>query len=353
MKILVLADSRSFHTGRYVSELRRQGCEVLLASLESEKENQITLKHRGLIRSLNYAASALEIRKLVKQFQPDIINPHFASGYGFAVALSGVRKSAPVVLQLWGSDILIVPKKSSLHRWKTAYALRRTDCVLGDSEYILNKAKDLAPLKRTGRIFWGIEEDFLTLRRGDFTNSVPLKVIVPRPHEAVYNNQFLLEALAPIVNDGKIEIVFPDFGGGVEAFRAEAEAKCGDRVRYYSKMSRRDFLTFLAGHDVYLSGAVSDSSPVSLMESLALGLIPVAADIPGVREWLNDESGFLFDINNADRLRQTMAGVIESIGSLGSMRRTNMARVQKEAVFEKNMAETIDIMRELADGRSQ
>ena len=29
LRVLVLADSRSFHTERYVAELRRQGCEVL------------------------------------------------------------------------------------------------------------------------------------------------------------------------------------------------------------------------------------------------------------------------------------------------------------------------------------
>ncbi len=123
---------------------------------------------------------------------------------------------------------------------------------------------------------------------------------------------------------------------------------CGDRIGFYPKKNRREFMAFLAGHDVYLSAALSDSSPVSLLEAMGLGLIPVAADIPGVREWLNPESGFTFDQNNADSLRRTIAKVIEGTDSFEQMRRGNIARVQKEAIFESNIAETIGIMRNLA-----
>jgi glycosyltransferase involved in cell wall biosynthesis len=347
-KILVLADSRSFHTGRYVNELRRQGCRVLLASLEKGTELQFTLKRRGAFRVFDYVAAAMEIRALVKRFRPDAINPHFASGYGFAVALAGVRKSVPVVLQLWGSDILIVPQKSILHRWKTCFSLRRADCVIGDSDYVLHRAEALAVLKRRKTIVWGIEEEFLAHSKTDFQVSKPLKIIVPRPHEEVYNNLFLLEALAPLINERKISVTFPDFGGGVAGFRSKANEMCGDRVQFYPKKTRREFMAFLAGHDLYLSGALSDSSPVSLLEAMGLGLIPVAADIPGVREWLNPESGFTYDTNNEDSLRRIIVKVIEKCNSFDRMKTSNIARVQKEAIFENNIAGTIDVMRDLA-----
>jgi len=350
-KILVLADSRSFHTGRYVNELRRQGCRVLLASLEKGVGRQFTLKRRGVIRSFDYAAAAAQTKVLVKRFQPDVVNPHFASGYGFATALAGVQRSIPVVLQLWGSDILLVPKKSSLHRWKTCYALRHANCVLGDSDYILQQAERLATIKQQRTIFWGVESDFLSLKKTDFQISQPLKIIVPRPHERVYNNPFLLEALAPMINEGAICVTFPDFGSETKKIRCQAEEKCGGRVKFYPKKSRREFMTFLAGHDVYLSGALSDSSPVSLLEAMGLGLIPVAANIPGVREWLTIEGGFAFEPGHEEDLRRVIRGVIEKAAGLEQMRRKNIARVQAEAVFEDNMAETISIMRELAAER--
>ena len=48
IKILVLADSRAFHTERYVRELRNQGCRVLLASLERGNTHHFHLKHRAV-----------------------------------------------------------------------------------------------------------------------------------------------------------------------------------------------------------------------------------------------------------------------------------------------------------------
>ncbi len=347
-RILVLADSRSFHTGRYVGELRRQGCKVLTVSLEKGVGHQFTLKRRGLIRPFDYAAASLEIRALVKRFRPDVINPHFSSGYGFSVALAGVRKLAPVVLHLWGSDILIVPHKSFLHRWKTSLALSRADCVLGDSDYILQQAENLAPIRQRRTVFWGIERDSLTFQKSDFQVSRPLEIIVPRPHETVYNNLFLLEALAPLINEGTISITFPEFGGLLEQFRSEAQNRCGDKVKLYPKMPRRAFTAFLARHDVYLSGAVSDSSPVSLLEAMGLGLIPVVADVPGVRQWLTSESGFAFALEDADDLRKTMTRLVDAGDSLEQMRKNNIDRVRKEAIFEDNIAETIDVMRQLA-----
>ena len=77
LRVLVLGDSRSFHTDRYVHELRQQGCHVLLGSLEQGGTRHFPLKHRGIFRVLHYALAASEVMGLVKRFNPDIINPHF------------------------------------------------------------------------------------------------------------------------------------------------------------------------------------------------------------------------------------------------------------------------------------
>ena len=67
LTILVLADSRSFHTERYVRELRRQGCHVILASLERGNIHHYTLKARGFFRQLHYIMAATEVRSLIRR----------------------------------------------------------------------------------------------------------------------------------------------------------------------------------------------------------------------------------------------------------------------------------------------
>jgi glycosyltransferase involved in cell wall biosynthesis len=112
-------------------------------------------------------------------------------------------------------------------------------------------------------------------------------------------------------------------------------------------MGRESFLQFVAEHDVYLSAALSDSSPVSLIEAMALGLIPVAAKIPGVEEWTKDSGALTFDINDAKGLKDSMSAIINSNDKRIQMRKRNLERVMARGIFENNVAARIDLMKQL------
>ena len=347
LHVMVLADSRSFHTERYVAELRRQGCRVFLASLERGRMLHYTLRSRGFLRQLHYVLAANEVRTLLRRIKPDIVNPHFASGYGFLSALAGARRHAPVITNLWGSDILLVPNKSVFHRRKTAYGLNQSDLVVGDSHYLVKAARDLAVIGDSRVIPWGIEAAFLDYHRRDYVLQKPLRIIVPRPHEKIYNNLFLVRALAPLANDGLIEMTFPGAGSLSGHFRLHARSMIGDRLRIYERMPRAEFMQFMAEHDVYLSSALSDSSPASMIEAMGLGLLPIAADIPGVREWLSNDNGYLYETYNEKALRNIVKYLIEEDDPKEGWRRANAERVRNEAVFENNIAEMIKLMHDL------
>ncbi|MDH4157084.1 MAG: glycosyltransferase [candidate division Zixibacteria bacterium] len=350
LKILVLADSRSFHIERLARELVRQGCRVVTASLERGRLCHYKLKRRGPVKAWHYPLSAPEVKSIIRKYRPDVINPHYACGYGFSTALAVGKGGPPVVLDLWGSDILIVPRKSFFHRAITRTALRRADLVLGDSQYLLSAAEALARPARKSVVRWGIERQYLEFHRSDYELRRPLRIIVPRPHEEVYNNGFILRALAPLIVKEDVEITFPDFGSQAGEFRAEGESLVGGKVKFYPRMSRYEFMRFMAGFDVYLSAARSDSSPVSLIEAMGLGLIPIAADIPGISEWLTKASGYRFRQDSADGLRAVIEGLLSEKDPHERMRRGNFERVRREAVFEHNVAERIRLMHGLAEG---
>lgn len=348
LHVMVLADSRSFHTERYVAELRRQGCKVFVASLERGSIHHYSLKRRGPVRQLHYVLAATEVRALIQRVKPDVINPHFASGYGFLAALVGARKRVPIVTNLWGSDILLVPGKSIFHRRKTAYALRQSDYVVGDSHYLINAAAAIAPIRRQSVIPWGVESRFLPLHRPTYSYSKPLRIIVPRPHEKVYNNLFLVRALAPLAQEGLIELTFPQAGSLSGHFRLHARSMIGERLKIYERMPRDRFMQYMAAHDIYLSSALSDSSPASLIEAMGLGLLPIVADIPGVREWLSNDNGFVYEPYNEKALRNIVEWLLRDNDTKDAWRIANFERVKREAVFENNVADMIRIMSDLA-----
>ena len=109
----------------------------------------------------------------------------------------------------------------------------------------------------------------------------------------------------------------------------------------------------MAQHDVYLSSALSDSSPASLIEAMGLGLLPIAADIPGVREWLCDnQNGYLYEPYNAQALHNIIEQLVTAGDPKEAWRQQNIARVEKEAIFENTIAETIELMQQLRQRRS-
>jgi glycosyltransferase involved in cell wall biosynthesis len=348
-KILLLAKSGSYHTERFVAELRRQGCRVLVASLERGNLHHFHLKNRGPHRLFYYFLAPLEVRRLIERFRPDVINPHYAAGYGFSAALANLGKRVPIVLNLWGGDILLAPRKSFIHKRKPVLALKAADCVIGDSEYLIEAARRLTPLASSRVIPWGIESRYLALHKSSYTFGNPLKVIVPRTQEKLYNNELIVQALATFVQDGAVSITFTNFGSRANRFRQYALGMCGGKgVHFYNRMPRERFLAFMAEHDIYLSASATDSSPASLIEAMALGLVPMAADIPGVREWLTPESGFLFRQHDAESLRGMISRLLSERDPHTQMRRNNLERVKREALFEKNVAEEIAIMKDLA-----
>lgn len=296
---------------------------------------------------LHYIFSARQIRILIERFSPDVINAHYASGYGFTSALANRSYGLPLIVNLWGSDILIAPQKSILHRWKTVHALGAAEAVIGDSDFLVSAAELLAPLKMKQVIPWGIERRYLDHHKRDYDFNTPLKIIVPRFQEQVYNNLFIVRALAGLIVEGRVEVTFPGFGSLIDSFRKETRQLVGDRVRFYEKLPRSEFIKFMAGHDIYLSASKSDSSPVSLIEAMALGLLPVAADIPGIREWLNPRTGYLFRQDDRADLQSTIGNLLTGGDAHRSIREANLEIVKRKAIFEENVAEQIRLMRSL------
>jgi glycosyltransferase involved in cell wall biosynthesis len=355
VRILVLADGRAVHTVRYKEELIRNGVEVILASLERGETVDVRLGKKSISNSLNYVFANRQVKELVRKYEPHIVNPHFASAYGFTVALSKVWKKKPVVLHCLGSDILISAEKSPAHRRKVAYALSKAAHVFVDSQYLADKAGKLYPLKAYDVIPWGVEKEILDLyekrKPADFKMKRPLKILVPRPHNDVYNNFFIIASLKDFINDKTISLTFPNWGDKSEDFRRAVKLQCrGGTVEYYDFMKRADYIDFIAQFDVYLTASLSDSSPASLIEAMGSGMFPVVADIPGVRGWVSDRNALLFSPEDGETLRKAMQQLLDFPPGTQEILASNHKKVRTEGFFEDIIKRTISILENLLVG---
>jgi glycosyltransferase involved in cell wall biosynthesis len=72
-----------------------------------------------------------------------------------------------------------------------------------------------------------------------------------------------------------------------------------DKVQYVSPSSNEEVLKLCAQQDVFVLPTKFEGSPVSLLETMSVGLVPVISNIPGgITDIVNSDIGFLVDMDN-------------------------------------------------------
>ena len=124
-----LADAADIHTQRWAWHFAERGHRVTVISLnpfDLEGVNVVYIKPATRWPRLNYIVSALTVRRLIRQLQPDILHAHYATGHGLLGAIAGLH---PFVVTAWGTDILISPEESFVYRRLVHWVLERADLV--------------------------------------------------------------------------------------------------------------------------------------------------------------------------------------------------------------------------------
>ena len=126
-------------------------------------------------------------------------------------------------------------------------------------------------------------------------------------------NDVLVNALSGILSvrpDAKVLIA----GTGVpkEVVLGDFPEEVRPRLEVVPRFPRSELPDLLARRGILLFPSRSEGSPLSLLEAMACGLVPVASAIPGVVEVLRDgENGLLFPSEDASALEAKVLDLME------------------------------------------
>ena len=127
MKILFLSAANSIHTVRWVNSLANRNHEIYLVynrghNPKADKiDKKVKLCELPFTGNRGYFFNVFALKKLAKKIKPDVINVHYASGYG---TLARKSKLCPILLSVWGSDVYDFPNKSFVNKTAHQYACR-------------------------------------------------------------------------------------------------------------------------------------------------------------------------------------------------------------------------------------
>jgi len=361
MRLALLSDGRSPHTRRWARYFAEQGDELLLLSLEPIVEQPVPARRLGPALKPAALATTLALpaaRRALDIFVPELVNAHFLPNYGWLAWLLGTR---PWALSTWGSDVLVNPRRSALHRWRARRVLRAADCITSDAAMLTEAIQALAgPGLPVLTAPMGID-------RASFAAAAPAlgaprarTVLHNRNLEAVYDLPTVLRGCARWLAanpDWRLRLA----GDGSQRARLEREAAAlglGERIAFLGRLARPALLAELAQAEIYLSASRSDSTSVSLLEAMALGAYPVLSDLPANREWIAEPpQAQYFPVGDAQALSAALAAAL-ALGAeqRAAARAANRATIAARAIWEENMgglrAAFLDLIarRERADG---
>ncbi len=295
MKILFLAPANNYHTIKWCGYFRSRGYEVHVVSFFPGEIEGVTVHfldcgidwQQADRKKLRYLAQAPRIRRIVRQVAPDIISVHYATSYGAAAGLAGLKNYA---LSVWGGDVYTFPHKSPLHRMLLQYSLDHASCLLSTSETM---AREVG--KYTDKQFYvtpfGVKTElFSPDKRNRKPDDGKFIVGTVKAFKPKYGIDVLLRAVSVLKKQHpEINLELRIAGDGpceAEYKTLAEELGIADITRWLGFIPQEKAAEEWANMDVAVVPSVKDSESfgVSAVEAEACAVPVIISDVPGLME---------------------------------------------------------------------
>ena len=222
----------------------------------------------------------------LREVDADWLNPHYLTSHGTLAWLArrGFGLRARIVGSAWGSDILLAPERSVLHRALTRRVLRACDLCTSDSRHMTARMQALGA------------REVMTFPFGLDALPPPPAAKAPwlffanRGLEPLYRPEAVLALFAQLRRALPMaRLVVANDGSCRDALVAQAAAAgLADAVTFTGRLDAAAQATWYDRAQWYLSLPGSDSVSVSVLEAMAHGCVPILSDLPANRELVRD-----------------------------------------------------------------
>lgn len=361
MKIIFLGEAGSIHTIRWVNSLSEKGIEVILVSLKGNFDNveKISKKVKVIYlpfgTKLGYYLNVFALKKIISKKKPDLINAHYASGYGTLGRLSGFNKK---LLNVWGSDVYDFPNESKLKKriieknLKNYTAIASTSYCMAEEtkKYLENKSKEIFITP------FGVDtEKFKNLNIEKKENEITIGIVKTLTEK--YGIEYLIKAIKELENILDIEnykkIRLLIYGKGELKNKLEdltKELQIEDKVIFKGYISNEDVPKALNEMDIFVVPSILDSESfgVAAVEAMACEVPVIVSDVDGLKEVVvNNETGFVIPKKSPKEIANKIKILIENNDIVKKFKKNARDRVLKLYDWNKNVENMIKIYKEL------
>lgn len=292
MKICFLAPANSAHTKKWCNYFTGKNHEVhvvsfIKADIEGAAVHYVSTGARadgGDLGKLKYLSRAGKVREIVSEIAPDIINVHYATSYGTAAALAGLRD---YVLSVWGSDIYDFPNRSPMHRALLKFSLKKAKHLFSTSRAMADEAA-----KYTDKSFeitpFGVDMNMFSPDKRYRADNEKFVVGTIKGLYRIYGIDCLIKAAAIIKNEHPeipLELRIAGSGPDEKELKELASALGVDGITtWLGFISQEQAAIEWANMDIAAIPSLKESFGVAAVEAQASAVPVIVSDIPGLME---------------------------------------------------------------------
>lgn len=236
-------------------------------------------------------------KRLVEALKPDLIHALRIPFEGMLAAYAPPQ--VPLAVSIWGNDLTLHARGSSVMNKHTRRTLRRANGLLADTrrDVRLALSLDYDSTRPTLVVPGNGGIDLTELRQprpevaspawGELPEGVPL-VINPRGFRpgSVRNDTFFQSIPFVLLHCSPVLFLCPGMAGQPEAMRWVQRLHLKDSVRLLPHLPQEQLWDLFQHARVTVSISSHDGTPNSLLEAMTFGCFPVAGDIESLREWI-------------------------------------------------------------------
>lgn len=291
MRICFIAPANSIHTKKWCSWFRSRGHEVNVVSLilDDDIDANVYFLDSGVkptdndICKIGYLRVIFQLRKIVREINPDVVNVHYATSYGILSALAG---GGNFILSVWGSDVYTFSRRSWFHKMMLQFVFKRADSLFSTSMAMADECNKYTDKKFFITPFGVDTKVFSPKRRKRRDKSFLVGTV--KTLEPKYGIDNILKAVCIVKeNHPKIPIKLRIAGKGShedEYRRLASDLGIDNITCWLGFISQEQAAEEWANFDCGIIPSESESFGVSAVEAEASGCPVIITNIPGLME---------------------------------------------------------------------
>ena len=285
---VLVVGTGSIHLRRFVAGLCAVGQRVVLASDAEQRliDDRLVLEQFRVDLSLRNLGLAATLSRSIARWRPQVLHVHQAGGAAWHAARAAARSGVPLIITLWGSDVLRLHEWNWLHRLAVRRALRRAAAWTADARALLDAAQGICGPDAGALREWipiGIDPPAPAA-------AAPRepRVLSCRLHKPLYRIDAIVRAFARLPDTRRGWILEVAGAGSETAALQQLAQGLGRRVEFTGMLAPAQLALAYRRCALFVSVPESDGTSVSLLEAMAAGCLPVLSDLPANREWVRD-----------------------------------------------------------------